>query len=59
MTTDVGEDAEKEEPFALLAEMQSGAATLEDSMEFPQKILRSPSANFEISQKNPVTQQLH
>ena len=37
-TTDVGEDAEKEKPFALLMSMQTGAATLENSMEVPQKI---------------------
>ena len=33
----VGEDAEKEDLFALLVGMQAGAATLENSMEVPQK----------------------
>ena len=37
-TTDVGEDVEKEEPFTLLMGMQTGAATLQNSMEVPQKI---------------------
>ena len=35
-TTDVGEDAEKGEPLALLG-MQTGAAALENSMEFCRK----------------------
>ena len=37
-TTDVGKFAEKGEPFALLVGLQTGAATLENSMEVPQKI---------------------
>ena len=37
-TTDVGEDALKVISFALLVGMQAGAATLENSMEVPQKI---------------------
>ena len=36
--------------FALLVGMQTGAATLENSMEVPQKI---------INRANPMTQQLH
>ena len=37
-TTDVGEDAERENiSFALLVGMQTGAATLENSIEVPQK----------------------
>ena len=34
----MGEDAEKGNPIALLVGMQIGAATLEKSMEVPQKI---------------------
>ena len=37
-TIDVGDDAEKEEPFCLLVRMQTGAAILENSMEVPQKV---------------------
>ena len=37
-TTSAGEDVEKENPFALLVGMQIGAATVESSMEIPQKI---------------------
>jgi len=36
-TISVGEDAEKGNPLALLVGMQTGAATLENSMEVPQK----------------------
>ena len=36
-TTAVSEDLEKGEPFALLVGMQTGAATLENSMDVPQK----------------------
>ena len=36
-TADVGEDVEKEDLFALLVEMQAGAATMKNSMEVPQK----------------------
>ena len=38
--TDVGKDAEKGEPNppTLLVGMQAGAATLENSMEVPQKV---------------------
>ena len=36
--TDAGEDAEKGEPPAPLVQMQAGAATLENSMVFPQKV---------------------
>ena len=36
-TTDVGKDAEKEISFPLLVGMQAGAATLQNSMEAPQK----------------------
>ena len=36
-TTSVGEDVEIGNPSALLVEMQTGAATVENSMEFPQK----------------------
>ena len=37
--TDVGEDVEKGEPcLALLVGMQAGAATLENTMEVPQKV---------------------
>ena len=35
--TSVGEVVEKREPCALLVGMQTGAATVENSMEFPQK----------------------
>ena len=34
----VGKDVEKGNPSALLVGMQTGAATVESSMEFPQKI---------------------
>ena len=34
-TAGVGGDVEKEEPLALLVGMQTGAPTLENSMEFP------------------------
>ena len=34
----VGEDVEKKKPCALLVGMQTGAATLENSMEVPQKV---------------------
>ena len=37
-TRDVGEDARKRISFALLVRIQTGAATLENSMEVPQKI---------------------
>ena len=37
-TTGVGEDVEKGDPFALLVRVQIGVATLENSMEVPQKI---------------------
>ena len=37
-TTSVGEDVEKGELFALLVGMQTGAATVESSVEIPQKI---------------------
>ena len=37
-TTSAGEDVEKGEPFALLMGVQIGAATVESSMEVPQKI---------------------
>ena len=37
-TTDVGEDVEKEEPFALLVGMQTGGDTPENSTEVPQNI---------------------
>jgi len=37
-TISVGEDAEKGNPLALLVGMQTGAATLENSMDVPQKI---------------------
>ena len=37
-TTDVGEGAEKEDLFALLVGMQTGAATLENSMEVLKKL---------------------
>ena len=37
-TTSAGADVEKENPFALLVGMQTGAATVESSMEIPQKI---------------------
>ena len=36
-TTSVGEDVEKRDPSALLVGMQTAAATMENSMEFPQK----------------------
>ena len=36
-TTNVGEDEEKGNPSALLVGLQPGAATVENSMEFPQK----------------------
>ena len=36
--TRAGEDVEKGDPFALLVGMQTGAATVESSMELPQKI---------------------
>ena len=38
VTTGVGEDAKKGNPLALLMGMQTGAATLENSMAVPQKI---------------------
>ena len=37
-TTSAGADVEKENPFALLVGMQTGAATVESSMEICQKI---------------------
>ena len=37
-TTGIGEDVEKGNPFALLVRVQIGVATLENSMEVPQKI---------------------
>ena len=37
-TTDVDEDAKKGNSLTLLVGMQTGAATLENSMEFPQKV---------------------
>ena len=37
-TIDAGEDLEKQNPLALLVEMQTGAAALENSVEVPQKI---------------------
>lgn len=37
-TTGVGEDVEKGNPLTFLVGMQSGAATLENSMEIPQKV---------------------
>ena len=37
-TSSVGEDVEKKEPHALLVGMQTGAATVENSMEVAQKI---------------------
>ena len=36
--TSVGEDMEKGNPFALLVGMQNCSATVESSMEIPQKI---------------------
>ena len=36
--TGVGKDVEKGEPSLLLVRMQAGAATLENSMEVPQKV---------------------
>ena len=36
--TSTSEDVEKGTPSALLVGMQTGAATVENSMEFPQKI---------------------
>ena len=35
--TDVGEDAEKQDFFCIVGRMQVGAATLENSVEVPQK----------------------
>ena len=35
--TSVGEDVEKWNPIALLVGLQTGATTMENSMEFPQK----------------------
>ena len=37
-TTEIGEDAEKGEPSTLLVGMQTGATTLENNMEVPQKV---------------------
>ena len=37
-TTSAGEDVEKGKPFSLLVGMQIDAATVESSMEIPQKI---------------------
>ena len=37
-TTSAGEDVEKGEPFCTVVRMQIGAATVENSMELPQKI---------------------
>ena len=36
--TDVGKDVEKGEPLSVLAGIQTGAATLENSVEVPQKL---------------------
>ena len=36
--TSIGKDVEKREPYALLVGMEIGAATMENSMEFPQKL---------------------
>ena len=38
MITGVGKTVEKREPYALLVGTQIGAATVENSMQFPQKI---------------------
>ena len=58
--TNVGEDVEKREPSALLVGMQTGEATVENSMEFPQKTKNgtalwpsNPAAG--IYPKNPET----
>ena len=40
---DAGEDVENGNPFALLLGMQTGAATLENSVEVPQKIKNRPT----------------
>ena len=37
-TTSVSKDVEKGEPFCITMGMQIGAATVENSMEFPQKV---------------------
>ena len=37
-TTSAGEDVEKGEPFCMVGGNAGGAATVEDSIEFPQKI---------------------
>ena len=37
-TTNIGDDGEKGNPFVLLVGMQTSVATLENSMEVPQKI---------------------
>ena len=37
-TTGVGEDTKKKDPLALLVGMQTGAATVENSMDVPQKV---------------------
>ena len=37
-STSTDEDWEKGKPFPLLAKMQTGAATVESSMEMPQKV---------------------
>lgn len=34
----MGEDVEKSNPFALLVGMETGSATIENSMNFPKKI---------------------
>ena len=41
-TTSAGEDVDKGKPFALLVGMQIGGATVESSMEIPQKIKNEP-----------------
>ena len=42
-TTSAGEDVEKQEPFTLLVGMQTGAATVDSSMEIPQTIKNGPA----------------
>ena len=47
-TTSAGENVEKGNPFALLVQMQIGAASVENSMELPQKIKNGTALQLAI-----------
>ena len=67
-TTSADKDVEKEEPFALLVGMQTGAATVESNKEIPQKIKngsafwpRNPTSGniFEGTQNTNLKEHMH